>query len=176
MQQTHIANAKKEAINFFSCFAAGTIISEVNEIYDAYRFSNLHHWNREELTENDQVINAVSLFAASLTELYFESATVVISSPKETIVHGERYGATIDSMNTDKFLMIAEKLFSKFTARQINETLWESYFEAMCIEGENMLKRNKLSSIGFTLRMITQLITELDFIVNRMPTANAVLN
>ena len=176
MQHTQIANAKKEVIDFFSCFPAGTIISEVNEIYDAYRFSMLGHWDQEELTEYNQVINSVSLFAVSITELYFESSTVVVTSPQETKLYGKKFGATPDSMDTDKFIMILVKLFSKFPASKINETLWECYFEAMGIKGENKLKRNKISSIGFTMKLITQVITEMDFLINRSEKATAVLN
>lgn len=135
-----------------------------------------NEWDGEEVSHYNHIINSVILFTSCLTQLYIESSTEVVSSPAETEAYGKKIGATPDSIDSDKFLTIGKKLFSKFSCREITETLWEYYFEAMCIKGADKLKRSEISSIGFTLKTITQIIVEMDFLINRVEKETAVLN
>lgn len=176
MRHTQIANAKKEVIDFYSCFGSGTIISEITKVFDAARKDELRNWDRDESLHYSSIINAVIYFTASLTQLIIESSTVSLRGEAEKRVFGERLEATPDSMDTEKFLSIGSKLLSKFPSTEINNTLWECYFEAMNVKDDYSISRMELSSIGFTLKVVTSVITEMDFLINRVGKEVEVLN
>ncbi len=168
MQHTQIFKAKKEVIDFFSSFGSGTIVSEITKIFDTARHEAGKNWDRDESQHYSVVINAVIYFSASLTQLLIDSSTEDLRSETEKKMYGERLQATPASIDTEAFLSIGKKLLSKFSSTEISDILWECYFEAMVVNGDQSISRSQLSSIGYTLKVVTGIINEMDVLINRV--------
>ena len=170
MQHTQVFNAKKEFLDFFSGCGSGTIITEVTKIFDAARSANHVNgfWDRDEQIKYSCIINAVIYFTASLTKLQIDSSTENLRGEAEIRVFGVNLEATPDSTSTENFLAIGKKLLSKFSSKEITEILWQCYFEAMVVKGEYEITRMQLASIGYTLEVVTGIISEMDVLIIRV--------
>ena len=172
MQHTQIFNAKKEVIDFFSSCGSGTIISEITKIFDTARNEAWKNWDKDERQHYTGVIDAVIYFSASLTQLLIDSSTEDLRNDTEKIVYGVKLEATPDSIDSETFLSIGKKLLNKFSSKEIADILWECYFEAMIVNGEVAISRMDLSSIGYTLKVVTNVIFEMDVLINRINADN----
>lgn len=165
MQHTHTLHAKKEVINVFNWIGSGVLISEIQTIFEAVAESDNSIWDKDEEKEYRKIINAVIFFIASLNEMYENSKMVNIATAAEIRAFGEKFEPIPETIDSLKLITISKKLFSSYPAKEITDTLWECYFECLTCKAAKTWKRLKFSNLGFTIKIVTQLINEMDVLI-----------
>ncbi len=153
MQHTTIKQLKDDAFNLVYLIGASEITYELHKIFQCVAYSENRLWVEEEIFSNRNILDAVTLFLHSLND--------ALSKHKKEWIEL----SSSEHVDSEKIFDIGTKLFTSYNANDINSFLWECYFESMTCEKSKFWKRIEFANIGFTLRLVTQLISDFDRLI-----------